>query len=462
MGCDMLVVPGRDTVDGRTIFGHNCGRPVGEIQVLRRVMGRCHAPGEKTGELRIPLPQICQTFTVLASQPAGTWGYNQGVNEHGVAAGWSLIQTKLTSHGPGLSGCELVRLALERSRTARQAVDIVADLISRHGIGAAHPTPTLALTMPSPPLRGRGLGEGDRGMVREGDWGTALLIADPNEAFVIEGGGMYWVCQEVCHVRAVSNVGTIRQDWDHIAPGLAQHAIGAGWWTDDGSKIDFVASVCPSPSGRHAGSQRWRRASHLLVEQKNRIDLAFARRVLSDHYEECEDEADISTCYPNPMPICQHVADEGGTVTAVSFLAQLTTQSDSLPLAWCAYGPPCASIYFPIFLDGELPASFGLAEQGAAGHGVWQRMHDMITYLAKDSERWEIARTELAYLQTEIDQQTDEFVVEKAASKRQGELAELQRQIGLFMEHILERFDKTLARVPPPARSKPRVLLEPT
>ena len=144
MGCDMLVVPGRDTVDGRTIFGHNCGRPVGEIQVLRRVR-RVPSPGEKTGELRIPLPQICQTFTVLASQPAGTWGYNQGVNEHGVAAGWSLIQTKLTSHGPGLSGCELVRLAHQASAPLRQAVDIVADLISRHGISASPPAPAPAL-----------------------------------------------------------------------------------------------------------------------------------------------------------------------------------------------------------------------------------------------------------------------------------------------------------------------------
>src|SRR5205807_8816298 len=81
----------------------------------------------------LDLAEARRTWTVLASQPGHAWGYTHGVNEKGVAAGSTPIDTRLECDGPGLSGLDLVRLALERGGSARQAVEVVTALICRHG-----------------------------------------------------------------------------------------------------------------------------------------------------------------------------------------------------------------------------------------------------------------------------------------------------------------------------------------
>src|SRR5207302_1211080 len=152
-------------------------------------------------------------------------------------------QTKLACSDGALSASELCRLALERSRSARQAVDCLTDLIRR-------------------------CGQGDARQRAGGD--AAFLLADASEAFLIEAGGRYWVCQEAREVRAVSDVSTVHQDWDRICEGLSAEAIGRGWWNGDGSKLDFAAAVAATPE--ELSLRRWGRATLLLEQQSGHID----------------------------------------------------------------------------------------------------------------------------------------------------------------------------------------------
>src|SRR5947209_15014699 len=188
MGCDMVVALARATLDGHVLFGHNNNRPAGEGQSLRRVPGRHFALGAVPRATHLPIPQARQTATVLACPAAGQWGYRQGVNEHGVAAGVTPIHTKLGANGPRLTGPDLVRLALERAASARQAVDVATDLIARHG--QAEPGADCAPFGAADPENGAD---------------SALLIADGREAFVLETCGCHWALQVVREVRAVSN-----------------------------------------------------------------------------------------------------------------------------------------------------------------------------------------------------------------------------------------------------------------
>src|SRR5437016_2892735 len=118
MGSDLVVALGRATVDGHTLFGQNSSRPAGHWQPLRLTPSRPYAAGEMLPVQFLQLPQARQTHRVLGSQPHGVWGYEYGLNEHQVAAGCLPFRPALTLPGPGLTGTDLVRLALERCQTA--------------------------------------------------------------------------------------------------------------------------------------------------------------------------------------------------------------------------------------------------------------------------------------------------------------------------------------------------------
>src|SRR5262249_10487927 len=132
MAADMVVALGRATGDGSALFGQNSGRPRQECQSVRRVPGRSFTPGEVIQTQMLALPQARQTYTVVGNQPAGLWGFRHGLNEHGVAAGCGSVRTRGKRPGPALLVTDLVRLTLERARSARQAVDVLTGLIQRY------------------------------------------------------------------------------------------------------------------------------------------------------------------------------------------------------------------------------------------------------------------------------------------------------------------------------------------
>ena len=64
---------------------------------------------------------------------------NGGLNEHGVAVRdvWSPSSERLRAMTPadqrGLNYSDLARVVLERARTAREGVELIGELIARHG-----------------------------------------------------------------------------------------------------------------------------------------------------------------------------------------------------------------------------------------------------------------------------------------------------------------------------------------
>src|SRR5262245_39007023 len=211
MAGDMVVALGAATVPEATLLGLNRHGTIRDSFTLHQNSGRCHARDEMLCTEALNIPQARQTYAVLGCRAGRAWGYHAGINEHHVAAGFSRWQSKIPAECFGFTGADLVRLALERSRTARQALELVTDLVTRHGQGdsARHD--------------------------------HIFLIADSHEAYVVEAAGSSWAWVECREVRAVSDVGLIRQDWQRLSPGLADHAFAHGWWPDDGSKLDFGA-----------------------------------------------------------------------------------------------------------------------------------------------------------------------------------------------------------------------------
>ena len=127
------------------------------------------------------------TIEFVGSRPAWMWGVEHGVNVAGVAAGNATIYTTLDPRGvpDGLTGMDLVRLALERGSTASDAVEVIGTLLERHGQG----------------------GTGHDGVDRP--YWSSFLIADAVRAFVVETSGSTFAVESVERTRATSNRTTI-------------------------------------------------------------------------------------------------------------------------------------------------------------------------------------------------------------------------------------------------------------
>ena len=82
------------------------------------------------------IPQVEHTYEVLLAKPFWMWGAEMGANEHGVTIGNEAVFTKVPyDKEPGLIGMDFLRLALERSKTAREALTVITQLLEQYGQG---------------------------------------------------------------------------------------------------------------------------------------------------------------------------------------------------------------------------------------------------------------------------------------------------------------------------------------
>jgi secernin len=421
MGCDMVVALAPATGNSLAYLAANSHRPVGEAQTVQLVPGRTFAAGESAQAPFVLVQQVRQTHTVLAAGPQGSWGYLQGVNDHRVAVGVSSWQSRFQMDRPGLLGPDLVRLVLERAGSARHGLEVLTDLIVRHGQGSFANSP-------------EGEGEGECG-------DHIFLIADPQEAFAVEAAGSAWAAQEIGQVRAAGDVAVIRQDWNRLAPGLADRAIAEGWWEEDGSKLDFLGALCETPTGKASALRRWGRITWLIEKQNGHIDGPFLRRLLADHYESTPYEVDPLDGPAVKTPVCQHAQGDATVATAVSGVVQISQNETAPPVYWVALGPPCLSVHFPLLLDGELPAGF--AEAG----DIWLKMEQLTTYGCRNRRCWQRLRDLLGRLQTRFEQELEEFLTEAAVLKQRGEIQQMRRLASSMMQSHVERLEETVQQV---------------
>jgi hypothetical protein len=188
--CDVLVALGAATADGRVLFAKNSDRPPAERQVVEWSPSRVDLGALRATHIEVAAFDA-PTLACVLSRPAWCWGAEHGVNEAGVAAGNTTVYTTLDPRGGpvGLTGMDVVRLALERATTAAEGVAVITSMIERYGQGGSGHDPAV---VPA----GR-------------PYWNAFLIADPASAFVVDTSGAEWAVEAVGDVRAISNRTTI-------------------------------------------------------------------------------------------------------------------------------------------------------------------------------------------------------------------------------------------------------------
>ncbi|MGH7860467.1 MAG: C69 family dipeptidase [Candidatus Binatia bacterium] len=289
--CDTLCVVGK----GRSLFAKNSDRPHDEPQVVEAFPRR-----PAGGTLRTQYLEISDegAFAMVGSRPVWLWGFEHGVNEHRVAIGNEAVYT--TGHvadgPPALIGMDLVRLGLERARSAREAVEVMTELLGRHGqAGDCYQT--------------------------GGSYDSSFLVCDPAEAWVVETSGRSAHAERFDGGTAISNRLSIREDWRDTSVGTSF------------ADVRLQASMACVARGADATMPR---------------DLV---RHLRDHGgHEGLPPSDEFT-------VCMHI--RGAVNTTSAMVCDLPADPGEPARAWVALGSPCTSVFVPIFPPDVIPPELG-------------------------------------------------------------------------------------------------------
>lgn len=228
ISCDTFVVLPPLTADGCVIFGKNSDRPKGEVQEVIMVPAQEHPSPSKLTCTYIEIDQVMHTHSVILSKPAWMWGAEMGANEHGVCIGNEAVWTKLNGSDDAterLLGMDLVRIGLERSASAKEALDIITFLLEAHGQGGPCSDSDPSFT-----------------------YHNSFLIADRTEAWVLETAGRMWAAQHITSgFHNISNCLSIGTTIDAMSTDLKKYAEANQYW--DPSEGDFHFAKAYSSNG---------------------------------------------------------------------------------------------------------------------------------------------------------------------------------------------------------------------
>ncbi len=328
--CDTILAPPSQTAGGIMLFGKNSDRQRNEAQGVEYFPSADHAPDALLACTYITIPQVSHTHAVLLCRPFWIWGAEMGANEHGVVIGNEGLHARNAApETPALIGMDLIRLALERASTAAEAVTVVTALLERYGQG------------------------GNCGHLTPNYYNNSFMIADAQEAFVLETIGREWVVARVRGVHAISNCYSIGQEADRASAGMAELVRNFGW---DGSGTPDYAAFLADVERQHIGQacERRARAMMLLDERSGQIDAAYMMCVLRDH-----GGCDASGAAWDPESalihgLCIHAkANLGGGQTTGSMVSELGGQA---AVHWITgTAAACVSIFKPVLMDVGLP-----------------------------------------------------------------------------------------------------------
>jgi secernin len=259
MNCDTMVALGTATKDGSVLFGKNSDREPDEIQNLVVFPRQAHQANSRVKCTYIDIPQVSETAAILLCQPFWMFGGEMGVNEYGVAIGNEALFTKEKPDETGLLGMDLLRLALERSKTAKEARDCLVHLLEEYGQGG------------NCVYRGHFV------------YMNSFLIADEKEAFVLETVKRWWAWKAVQDIWSISNIISQEKDYDSLSSGLVQNAIKHGWCDSEG---DFNFRKCYTDkiiSWGAGGKFRQSCSRRLLGQKKEALTSLDIMTILRDH-----------------------------------------------------------------------------------------------------------------------------------------------------------------------------------
>lgn len=334
--CDTMVAGPAATKSGALLFAKNSDREANEAQYLVHVPRSKHGRGATLRCTYIDIPQVEETHAVLLSKPFWMWGAEMGANEYGLTIGNEAVFAKVAPQkDEALIGMDLLRLGLERAKTADEALEIITTLLGEHGQG------------------------GNCAHLGRFEYHNSFLIADAGgAAYVLETVGREWVAERVDAMRSISNTYTIGKNFDRASQGLLPQAIERGF-VKEGAPFDFAEAFANRKRSAFAtGTSRWCRTTDLLGTSRRHTP-ASMMAILRDHGPQAARDADWRPDGVMGGAVCAHAS--WGPIrrfgqTTGSWVADL---APGRAVHWLTgTASPDTSIFKPVF--------FGPGFEGAA------------------------------------------------------------------------------------------------
>lgn len=359
--CTTVLIGKEVTADGAVIHAHNEDMGFSAVGRLWAVEAAAHKTGEMLEVPYVSIPQPEETYqywasgNTLASTGLGisaeTRPYDSvlvGMNQWGVTMScnwmWSKEEDMLEE---GIRRYAIRQLILERAKTARDAVNIIANFIDQYG---------------------------------QADWGgLGYCLADPNEAWIVETTTHNWVARRVKddEILVVANRFTIGKDYEKSSEGLIDFAKEKGWY--DSSKGDFSFRDVygrPDRMDQAYDKDREARVMSLLENKKGSITPEDLFLVLRDRYEG-------TSKYTKPLQVeIWREVSEGRLIprTIATNLCQSSSVASlrsDMPvevgaMMWYAMVSPQYSGYFPVYAGATtVPEEFSNVNSAYSPESAW-------------------------------------------------------------------------------------------
>jgi dipeptidase len=279
---------------------------------------------------------------------------------------------------------DLVRLGLERARTAREALEIMTDLLEVHGQG------------------------GIADAAHQEAYDSSFLIADADGAFILDTSGSAYAAAPFPDGTAISNRLSVRTEWTVGSPAL-----------EDGEDFDRYRDT--EENTAHADVRLAASRRFLHDHRSGGLTPAIMAAHLRDHGDgPWGAPGNRGPAQPPPtamardfsdVTVCMHAGDYSVTTSSLIAVLPAERASGRTVRAFVALGSPCSSVYVPAF-----PSTFGgppgVVPRQLWSEEMWRAADAVRVHVQSDPDAIHAVRAVLDPIEDELWAEADEILEE--------------------------------------------------
>ena len=356
--CDTFAALDSWTASGDTIFGKNSDREYYEAQYFESLPAMQYASDAKVQMTYVEIDQAPETKAVILSRPHWMWGAEMGANEDGLVIGnEALFANVPAGEEPGVIGMDLVRLALERTATVNEAIELITTLLGQYGQS------------------------GNCGYKEACVYHNSFLLLDPTGASVLETVDREWVVRDIQDYDSISNVYTTCADYRASSESLGDYALEKEL-ADNATDINFK-NTFEDPKEADFGERRRARSRLLLESANGQLSTQDTFGILRDHGENGGED------YWEAR-LCLHMKGKFLDATTCSMVSSVTADRQ---VHWVTgTAATCTSIFKPTVVGVEIPDHGPAPGENDDGQSLWWRHEVLRNYLLAAEPESELVR----------------------------------------------------------------------